>query len=417
MRRLLVGLCLCVGFFFAGCARETAATSDDLQRFALHGDDELARIHKDIERFVVSNGLSAQALPLDTARFMEWRRREWWALKFELALLRKNAWADIEKMTKEVGRFYGYNITNFPRATDDVLNFFHRADVEWSQLVMDVAIFQEYRNRELWPLRQDIKEFYAKARWEVATLNNDVTCFLRWREREYEKLIQDGRDFFAYADWEMQQMAFDVQRFWMHANIEGARMTADLSAFYTYEKVSVPRLVDDVWRFTRWREREMAKFKADLQGWRRNALDDNQALIADLRRYGNTQRDDLPKMMAEVDRFFAWYEREFEPLSDEVKRFWKTNIALQRLAKQDLYSFYRHTFEEVAELRAGAHRFFAYGSKEWDDLVVSIKRFTTDHDPVFGDGAMPSGGRGSPVVFDDHMPPDSGYGHGTLITR
>ncbi len=416
MRCFLVGLCLCLGFF-AGCSREAAATSDDMQRFALHADDELERIVVDIERYARSNGLIAQNTVLDAQRFLEWRRREWFTLRVELALMRKNAWHDIERLTRDVGRYFGYNITNFPRSTEDICRFFHRADVEWRQLVMDIAIFTEYRQREMWPLRKDLKEFYKKTRWEAAMLRNDVSCFLQWREREYEKLIKDGRDFFAYASWEMDQMAFDVQRFWMHANLEGERITADFRAFYTYEQVTVPRLVDDVWRFTRWREREMAKVKADIKRFRYHTNEETQALYADLRRYGEFQRDHLPKLMAEVDEFFNWYEREFEPLSDHVKRFWKTNLALQRLAKKDLYAFYRHTWEEVAELRADVRRFFRYGSKEWDDMVNRIKRFTVSHDPVFGDGVLPSDGRGSPVVFDDHMPPDAGYGHGTLLHK
>lgn len=388
--------------------------ADDMQRFALQADEELAREVVEIERFVVSNGLQAPGMVLDATRFLEWRRREWWGLKVELALMRRNAWADIERMTKEVGRYYGYNVVNFPRATNDVLQFFRRAEVEWSNLVMDIAIFTEYRQRERWPLRADIKRWYTHTKWETATLSNDVSCFLRWRDREYSKLIRDGRDFFAYASEESERLSFDVQRFWMHANLEGERLTADFRAFYTYESVSVPRLVDDVWRFTRWREREMTRLKADVHRFRKHTIEENQALIEDLRRYGQALQGDIPRLMAEVDEFFAWYAREYEPLSEEVQRFWKTNIALRRLAKKDLYAFYRHTFEETAELKAGVKRFFSYGSKEWDDMVVSIKRFTIAHDPVFGDGVIPSDGKGSPVVFDDYMPPDSGYSHGAL---
>ena len=98
-----------------GCrSREADATADDAQRFALHADAEMAHMVTDIERFVISNKLEGQKMPLDGERFLDWRRREWWHLKVELASMRLKAWDEIEQLSTDVGHYFGYNVREFP---------------------------------------------------------------------------------------------------------------------------------------------------------------------------------------------------------------------------------------------------------------------------------------------------------------
>ena len=58
--------------------------------------------------------------------------------------------------------------------TDDILRFFQNADAEWRALVMDVAIFTEYRNRGLarW-LKAAMIEKIRRDRAEVTRVRTD----------------------------------------------------------------------------------------------------------------------------------------------------------------------------------------------------------------------------------------------------
>jgi len=157
MQRLLMSVVL-GALVLGGCAqREAAETGDDLQRFVHHGSREYEQARHDVQRFVISNSLTAANLPLDAARFVEWRKREWWALQDELAWNMSYEWVQVEKLSQDVARYYGYNIANFPKARADILRFFERADPEWRSLVQDVTIFVEYQNRELMPLRRILR--------------------------------------------------------------------------------------------------------------------------------------------------------------------------------------------------------------------------------------------------------------------
>ena len=112
--------------------------------------------------------------------------------------------------------------------------------------------------------------------------------------------------------------------------------------------------------------------------------------------------------MADVDAFFSIYEREVRPLGEDVKRFWRSNIANGELMIADLKRFYQHTEEEYYELQADMYRFVAYGSFEWKNLKDRVKRFITcAHDPAFGDGVVPSTGDQNPGVFNDFSVPRS----------
>ena len=98
------------------------------------------------------------------------------------------------------------------------------------------------------------------------------------------------------------------------------------------------------------------------------------------------------------------------PLDEDVKRFWRRNIALKRLLMRDLRGFYMHSEQEAAELEADFRRFIDYSSVEWARLKIAVRRFATcDHDPVFGDGTMPSTFDQRPGVFDDQAPPNTSF--------
>lgn len=411
MRRQALSVVTAVLVLLAsGCCRERDAALDDAGRFVAKSGHEFDQLVVDIERYAISHGLVALNLPLDADRFLEWRRREWWALRNELAFAMSHEWRVIERMTKDVARYYGYNVQNFPRLKEDILEFFAKAPIEWRNLVEDIVIFQEYRLREMAPLRADLMAFYNNAKWEFANLEADTKLFLEWREREYRKLIRNGRDWFAanMEDWD--KLLWDVERFHIRALVEGELLLVDFRNAWSYEVATVPRLIDGVWRFTLWRERELAKLSAEVKEFTAHARWELDRLTADIVRFKDYEANQLPKLMLEVERFFQIYEREVKPLNEDVKRFWRTAVASRKLMVEDLKNFFRRADEERYELQADLYRFVAYGSKEWDRLKDRVKRFATcAHDPVFGDGVMPSPGFGSPTVFNDHIPVKDEY--------
>ena len=265
---------------------------------------------------------------------------------------------------------------------------------------MDCAIFVEFQDRELIPLRRELHQFYEHTNWEVANTQVDVMLFLQWRDREYKKLVRDGRDFFATAKVEEEEMEDDLARFRAAAAVEGARMQVDLSAYWHYETTAMPpRLIDDVYRYTEWRERELDKLRADAVATVRLAGIEENQLVDDLWRYKRSQLEELPKLMIEVDAFFYTYEREVHPLTDEVKRFWRSNIATGKLAIADLKRFFAYSEDETMQLRMDMTRFVLYGSKEWDDLCAHVHRFTLcGYDAPFGDGVLPYPGDYPPLM-------------------
>ncbi len=183
-----------------GSQREKQAILDEVARAKLAEQRAWEELVVDIERYARSNALMGKTWPLDVERFIEWRKRELWHLREALASSMIYEWQNVERLTRDVGRYYGYNIVNFPRAKNDVLRFFHHADAEWRNLVVDAMIFFEYKNRELYKMEDDLRRFYDKSAWEAANLQIDVASFIEWRNREYNKLIKDGRDWFAYAE-------------------------------------------------------------------------------------------------------------------------------------------------------------------------------------------------------------------------
>lgn len=394
-------LMLVLALVLAGCCAERAELETDLERFVERTPEEWERFKAEIQHFKTENQVVMPArLDLATGRWLEWRRREWWRLEDEFARLVVSEWPGVEKLTLEVGRYYGYNIVNFPRARQDILRFLAKADVEWFNLVTDIAIFLEWRNRELQYLSQDLTGFYALVDWEVWNLGDQVQAFLLWREREYEKLVGDGRAFFAMARFEQERLFQGLARFRAHATIEGRRLEADLAAFAAEEGWRVPRLVDGVWRFVHFRDREYERLRQDIEGFGLQAEVEMERLAAAIQRSRRAEMEQLPLLMAELDRFFFTYEREVRPLSEEVKRFWRVNIAAGHLLVEDLRLFYTAAGDEAADLEDGMRRFIVYGSVEWENLQAAVIRFATcAYDPAFGDQWLPHPGDSGGVVF------------------
>ncbi|MBA2482041.1 MAG: hypothetical protein H0V44_15355, partial [Planctomycetes bacterium] len=85
MRIVVSLLVACALALTMGCCKERDETVDDLKRFGKKSERELAQLKIDIERFVISNALEARNLPFEAGRFIDWRKREWWYLRDELA--------------------------------------------------------------------------------------------------------------------------------------------------------------------------------------------------------------------------------------------------------------------------------------------------------------------------------------------
>ena len=82
-------------------------------------------------------------------------------------------WSRIATLSDETARYYGYNVAEFPKARQDIFRFFKNADPEWRNLVMDCAIFIEYQDRELIPLRKELHQFYERTNDTVRAATSD----------------------------------------------------------------------------------------------------------------------------------------------------------------------------------------------------------------------------------------------------
>ena len=390
----------CVG---GGCAPTGRNNTETATEFVTRAGPEARRTRQDIAYYAKANALEVEDLKLDAENFLEWRRREWWNLQDETAWQVTYEWENVEKLSKDVARSYGYEIRNFPKGGHDVAEFIHRAGPEWRSLVQDVQIFLEYKDREKMPLRRDLRQFYERTRWEAANLGADVTVFLRWREREYRKLIKDGRDFFAAGGLELLALKRDIERLRAEAAATGHYLIADFKAFGNYEAQQVPRLVDDVANFTRWREDDWRQLKRSVADVGRNASEDAKKLMADIEKYHHYELSRIPALMRDVDEFFASYEREVHPLSEDVKRFWRANIAAGHLLMVDLKEFFAASQDETALLQIDIRNFLSYGTVEWRHLVKTIKDMSKDNA-----ARIQSNRSMIPVPFNDHKTPRNG---------
>ncbi|MFW5858664.1 MAG: hypothetical protein ACOCYP_01455 [Planctomycetota bacterium] len=385
-----------------GCNKEAGALREDVDRFVERKEWAFDQILADIRYFAKVQKLKGFNLELAHDRFIEWRKREWWRFEEEFAWFITHHWDEIEKLTLDVGRHYGYHIQNFPRTVDGILRFFHQADAEWRMLVMDIMIFQEYRHRELAPLKAELKRFYDHVDWEIANLSVDVQSFLSWRWEMYTALIQDGRDFWNFQKAQGRRLAEDLERFKTMRPREHL-LEADFKAFVSKVEWEVPRLIDDVFYFTQWRDRELQAIRDDVaecaryQAWAMDRLQD------EITRFKQQNTKHLPTLIAEIDRFFEWREREGKPLTEDVKRFWKHNISQGKLLVADMRRYYASLAENAAELKLDTQRFVSYARVEVDGLKAALKRFgTCERDvPYGGDDHIPRDGKLPSPVFED----------------
>lgn len=405
MRRPLVVAFLCL--LASACTRaDRQELSDSADRYRRYSAVEVERLANAIERYARSNAIELEYIPLEVERFMEWRKRSWWRLNEAAATLYFHEWNKVEKLSRDVARFYGYNIQNFPRAADDINRFLHRAAPEWRNLVLDAAIFVETRRREVAPLIDELERAYEKVDWEVANLEIDIHRFMEWREREYERLIQDGRDFFALAEVEQQRFAEGFQRFRATAGDDARLLQADLGRFVRGFDDGVPRLIDGVWRFSRWGQREGAELIADGKRYLAAEQARFDALQREIARFNARHEEEFRQAKADIERFIEWYEREYQPLRAGFKRYIRSNVADGKLLIADLERFYRHAEEEAAELSLEIDRFFSYGSEEYADFKRALRYYFTDeYDPAYGGAVIPFRGDHTTTVHDDYRRP------------
>jgi hypothetical protein len=392
----------------AGCCQEHREVQDDVGRFVAKAEGERQRLQIDLERFAVANRLIATRLPFDKERFLEWRKREWWRLTHRFSWLITYAWEDVTRLSLEMGRFYGYEIRNFPVLQADIRRFFLQADPAWRNLVMDVCAFVEWQRREAYPLADEVSAFFAAAPFEWAKLELEIQQALEFRQREYRLFAANGREFFRHSLVEWERLQAGWWRWRAHAAIEQQRLAVDFALFLDAEWAQVPRLVDE---WTMWGAHAAAErhaFLADLRALQVNVRLDADLLIQDLARFHANHLSGIPALMLEIDDFFRIYEREWGPLRAEVKRFWRAEIANRHLAMDDLRRFYTRSREEAAELEAGMVRFATYSRKEWDDLVATVRRFATcERQVAYGDGVVPTMGLDGPLHSGSHMPPQT----------
>ena len=243
--------------------------SHDLTRFAEHALNERRELADGFDRFARTAGMDlGQSIACDTKLFLRWRKREWWRLQDDFAATFQLRWREVERLSADIGRYYGYNIQNFPQTSNDVANFLVNADPEWRNLVLDVAVFLEYENREIMPLSVELRDFYRQVDWEIANAQIDVKSFLEWREREYKKLSYDAADFWRQGGEEYDKLVLDLHRYAEERLPEGHLMLMDFSNFFT-NKTSheVARMKAGLGRFASFKRREWWRLQSDFQRW------------------------------------------------------------------------------------------------------------------------------------------------------
>ncbi|MBN8525741.1 MAG: hypothetical protein J0M02_10430 [Planctomycetes bacterium] len=388
---------------------------DDLRRFREARAVEYEQIKRDLARYAIDQKLRAVEAPVDVAKFLEWRRREWWNLTDEMAALVAYEWDNIARLSADAARFYGYEVRNFPLATDDVARFFAYADDEWNGLVRDVCIFVEWRDRELLPLRRDLRMAYERLDWEAASLQVDLASFLVWRSREWRRMVEATDDFIAWERSQGQRLRADLRRFRAARAIEARYLVADFKAWWGFETSAMPvRLVADVYRWAALTPYELARLRDDIARFGEGIGEDAVKLIDDLDRYMSAQVDLVPQLAADVERFFDVYAREYGPLEDDVRRWWRSNVALGIVMRDDMRLFFlEHGQTEASELQASLRRFFSYSGKEWKDFRNSLARFLYDDSGrAFGDRGTPARMDIRPVFDDPRSTPARGYDAG-----
>ena len=419
MHRVLACLLACLALLTlsaCGSQAERNETRDDLRRFRQARGAEVEQIKRDLARFGRVEASIASEIPHDAAAFFAWRHREWRRLQDDLAVLIAYEWETIEQLTLDAARFYGYEIRNFPKLTKDIAIFFEYADFEWAGLVRDVAMFVEWQDREWLPLRRELREAYERLGWEAGNLQVDLLTFLQWREREWRRLVSTTDHFMSIERTQGQRMREDLRRFRAARALEANYLVADLKQWWAYEAGAMPpRLIADVYRWAQLPPQEITALGNDIVRFGEGIHEDTLKLIDDLGRFANHQIDLLPALIADVDRFFIVYERECGPLGADVRRWWRSNIGLGILLREDLrIALIENPREDAAELQASMRRFVSYAGKEWKDFKGALGRFLHDDSGrAFGDRSMPMAGDSGRAVFEDPRAyPARGYDAG-----
>jgi hypothetical protein len=418
MRRALACLLACAALLLLGaCSRaERNETRDDLARFRQARAVEYQQLKADLRRYAIDQKLRSQELPADLSAFMEWRRREWWNLTDELAALMAYEWDTVHQLSVESARFYGYELRNFPMLADDVARFFEHADPEWDRLVRDVCIFVEWRSRELLPLRKELRDAYDRIGWEAGNLQIDFIEFIEWRSREWRQMQQASAAFMDFERSQGRRLREDLRRFRAARALEANYLVADCKAWWYFETQAMPpRLIADVGRWWMLPARELNQLRGDIARFGEGIGENASKLVDDVARYANAQIDLIPLLAVDVDRFFEVYDRELAPLAAETRRWWRSNVALGIVLRDDMRQFFlEHGRTESAELDASVRRFFSYSHKEWKDFKASLARFLYDDSGrAFGSRGVPSlGDAGQPVFDDPRAAPARGYDAG-----
>ena len=207
--------------------------------------------------------------------------------------------------------------------------------------------------------------------------------------------------------WEREQgnrLRLDFRRFRAARALEANYLVTDFGAYWRYETQAMPpRLIADVCRWALLPPQELARLRGEIARFGETIPEDTLKLVDDLSRFFAAQVDVMPYLAADVERFFEVYEREWGPLSADVRRYWRSNVALGILMRDDMRLFFiEHGQTEAAEMQASLRRFVSYAGKEWKDFRATLGRFLgDDYGRAFGDRSVPLSGDAGRAVFDD----------------
>lgn len=379
----------------SACIREpdVVETRSDVQRYIETADRDFKELVREIDFFIDKEIDRGRSLPPDIERFLDWRKREWWRLKEEFAYHIHYDWEIISKLVEDAARYHGYQIENFPKHTEDILNFFaYHTRTEWHNLVMDAVIWVEFNTAEHRKMFKWLKYQYELVDWEVTNLVTDWRMFLQWRKEAYA-LQASFKDFFDQEIDLVDDFRRDIERFHMLAVVDAGNVVMDFKHFLIDgPKHDIPRLYDEVQRYIRRQPREARLAVASLKRYGQENIRDFPKLFARIRAYKSGQLEHMKSGLAQLNRFFDFYEREYEPLTEDMKRFWRYNILEGRVLIEEIITFYEHEKENAYELKLGAKRFVGYSKVEWKRLKEGWKRFISGEGVAYGSYDLPRNG-------------------------
>lgn len=378
------------------CVREpdVVETRSDLERYVKTAPKDFKLLLERIKYLAAEEVNRVGSIPPDFERFLDWRKREWWNLQEEFAYHIKYDWDIVAKLVEDVARFHGYEVQNFPKAEEDILRFFvHHTKTEWHNLVMDAVIFVEYNSAEGKKMLKWLKYQYEMVDWEVTNLVTDWRMFLQWRKEAYA-LQANFKDFFDHEINLVDDFKRDLDRFRIINIVNAGNVVVDFRNFFIGHTLNfeVPRLYDDVQRYFRRQPGEYRLAADSLKRYAKTNMKDFGKLYDRVKAYKAGQLDHLKSALAQADAFFKFYEREFEPLNEDVKRWWRYNILKGRVLIDELKDFYEQEKIAAYELKIGAKRFVSYGGVEWERLKEGWQRFVSGKGVAYGTYDIPSDG-------------------------